>query len=134
MLPKGVLSIAIWALFGNPKKRKKSRIDQILTSACCPRQSEHIDIKRVAYIVNIVDRRRSSLSRCERPPLSSNVDDTFRQSTYRGEIFLCPELRTKFQRNPYFCRYRYLNFVKTHCRIGRKKPPCQKPARSVQPF
>ena len=32
-----------------PEKRKKSRIDQILTSACCPRHYEHIDIKRVAY-------------------------------------------------------------------------------------
>jgi len=31
------------------KKRKKSRIDQILASACCPRQNEHIDIKRDAY-------------------------------------------------------------------------------------
>jgi len=27
----------------------KSRIDQILASVCCPRQNEHIDIKKVAY-------------------------------------------------------------------------------------
>ena len=32
-----------------PEKRKKNRNDQILASACCPRQGEHIDIKRVAY-------------------------------------------------------------------------------------
>jgi len=52
MLPEGVLSIAISrSIFGNPKKGMKRGIDQILTSAsaCCPRQYEHIDIKRVAY-------------------------------------------------------------------------------------
>jgi len=50
MLPEGVLNIAIRADFWQPpKKQKKSGIDQILTSACCPRQNEHIDIKRVAY-------------------------------------------------------------------------------------
>jgi len=49
MPPKGVLSIAIRDDFWQPqKKRKKSRINQVLTSACCPRQNEHIDIKRVA--------------------------------------------------------------------------------------
>jgi len=32
-----------------PEKRNKSRIDQIFTSACCPRQYERVDIKRVAY-------------------------------------------------------------------------------------
>jgi len=32
-----------------PEKRKKSRIDQILTSACRHRQNEHTDIKTVAY-------------------------------------------------------------------------------------
>ena len=31
------------------EKRKKSGIDKILTSACCTRQNEHIDIKRIAY-------------------------------------------------------------------------------------
>jgi len=31
-----------------PEKRKKTGIDQMLTSACCPRQYEHTDIKRVA--------------------------------------------------------------------------------------
>jgi len=31
-----------------PEKRKKSGIGQKLTSACCPRQIEHIDIKKVA--------------------------------------------------------------------------------------
>jgi len=30
--------------------------------------------------VNIIDRRRSTFSRCERPPLSSLVDNTFRRS------------------------------------------------------
>jgi len=43
MLPEGVLSIAIRADFlATPEKRKKSRIDQILASVCCPRQNEHI--------------------------------------------------------------------------------------------
>jgi len=50
MLREGVLSIAIRADFWQPqKKRNKSRIDQILALACCPRQNEHRDIKRVAY-------------------------------------------------------------------------------------
>jgi len=29
---------------------------------------------------------------------------------------------------------RYLNFLKTQCRSGRKKPPCQKPHYSVHPL
>jgi len=50
MLPEGVLSIVIRADYWQPQKNeRKSRIDQILASACCPRQNEHIDIKRVAY-------------------------------------------------------------------------------------
>ena len=32
-----------------PEKQKKSGIGQRLTPACCTRQYEHIDIKRVAY-------------------------------------------------------------------------------------
>ena len=47
MLPEGVLSIAIRADFWQLQKNV-SGIDQMLTSACCPRQNEHIDIKRVA--------------------------------------------------------------------------------------
>jgi len=50
MLPEGVLSIAIRAdVWQLQKKRKKSGFDKILTPACCPRQNEYIDIKRVAY-------------------------------------------------------------------------------------
>ena len=45
----------------NPEKRKKSRIDQVLTSACCPRQYEHIDIKKVAN--NLVT---AILERCQK--------------------------------------------------------------------
>jgi len=45
-----------------PEKRKKSRIDQVLTSACCPRQYyEHIDIKKVAN--NLVT---AILERCQK--------------------------------------------------------------------
>jgi len=48
MLSEGVLSIAIRADFlVTPEKRKKSGIGQILTSACCPRQNEHINIKKL---------------------------------------------------------------------------------------
>ena len=44
--------------------------------------------------------------------------------TFRG-------LSQQFQREvPLFCWY----FVLKHCRIGRKMPPCQKPAWSVQLF
>jgi len=45
----------------NPEKRKKSGIDQVLTSACCPRQYEHIDIKKVAN--NLVT---AILERCQK--------------------------------------------------------------------
>ena len=41
MLPEGVLSMATMADFWQPrKKREKSEIDHILTSACCRRQNE----------------------------------------------------------------------------------------------
>jgi len=36
-------------IFGNPRKTKEKGIDQILASACCPRQYVHIDVKKVAY-------------------------------------------------------------------------------------
>ena len=50
MPPEGVSGIAITVEFWQPQKKgKKSGIDQILTSACCPQQYEYIDIKRVAY-------------------------------------------------------------------------------------
>ena len=49
---------------------------------------------------------------------------------------LSPELKTKFQKEVVglllFCRY--LNFLITECTIGRRKFPCQKPARSVHAF
>ena len=52
----------------------------------------------------------------------------------RGEIFLSPELGTKFQREvPLFLR-QVPNFLKTKCRINRRKHACQKPAQSVQSF
>ena len=58
MLPEGVLSIAIRAHFWQSQKRNKSGIDRILTSMCCPRQYEHIDIKKVAnnHATDILDR------------------------------------------------------------------------------
>jgi len=50
MLPEGVLSIGIGAGFWQPhKNERKAELIKILASACCPRQIEHIDIKRVAY-------------------------------------------------------------------------------------
>jgi len=41
-----------------PEKQKKSEIDQILTSVCCPGQNEHRDIKKVAnnHVTDILDR------------------------------------------------------------------------------
>jgi len=48
MLPEEVLSIAIRAYFWQPQKTKEKQNWSMLTSACCARQSEHIDIKRVA--------------------------------------------------------------------------------------
>ena len=76
-------------------------------------------------IVNLVDRRRSSLSRSERPPFLSLVDNTFRQSIYSGEK--SPEFVAKFPREvPLFCRY--LNFLKTQ----RKKTSAPKPS-SIRP-
>jgi len=41
-----------------PEKQKKSEIDQILTSVCCPGQNEHRDIKKVAnnHVIDILDR------------------------------------------------------------------------------
>ena len=49
-----------------PEKRKKSRIDQILASACCPRQNEYIDIKRVAYnhVAAILQRCQKARKMC----------------------------------------------------------------------
>jgi len=47
--------------------------------------------------------------------------------------FLSPESGAKFQRE-YSYFWRYLNFFKTQYRKGRRKLPCQKPARFVQPF
>jgi len=44
-----------------PEKRKKSGIDQILTSACYPRQNESTDIKTVAY-----NHVTAILQRCQR--------------------------------------------------------------------
>ena len=68
-------------------------------------------LSKLGGTVNSVDRRRSSLSRSEHPPFSSSVDNTFRRSHFG----------TTFQREvPLFCRY--LNFLPTQCRIGRKKP------------
>jgi len=46
MLPEGLLSIAIRADVWQPQNNERNRINQILTSACCTRQSGHI--KRVA--------------------------------------------------------------------------------------
>jgi len=77
-------------------------------------------------------RWRSSLSRSERPPSLGEIDMTFRRSTHRGES---PEFGTRFQNEVgHSCFRRYPNFLKTQCRGGRKKLPCEKPARFVQPF
>ena len=40
------------------KQKKKCGIDQILTSACCPQQNEHVDIKKVAcnHVTAILER------------------------------------------------------------------------------
>ena len=63
MIPAGVLRIAIRADFWQlQKERKRSGIGQILTSACCSQQHEHIDIKKAAnnHVTTI-------LERCQRP-------------------------------------------------------------------
>ena len=44
-----------------PGKRKKSGIDQILTSSCCLRQNEHTDIITVAY-----NHAAAILQRCQK--------------------------------------------------------------------
>ena len=49
-------------------------------------------------IIDLVDRRRSSLSRSERPPFSSQVDNTFLTMDTPLRNFLRPEFTTKFQR------------------------------------
>ena len=53
------ISIAIRTDFCQPRKtKKKCGIDQILTSACCPQQNEHVDIKKVAcnHVTAILER------------------------------------------------------------------------------
>jgi len=85
-------------------------------------------------IVNLVDRRQSSLSCSERPPFSSQVGigNMFRQWIRRDEICRVRSLgKRPREKVPLFCRYR--NFVKTNCTIGRKQPACQKPPRPGQP-
>ena len=81
----------------------------------------------LGVIVNIVDWRRPSLSRSERPPFSSYVGNTFRRSIglYRGEIFKV-RISGKSSRgkHPFFGDIRQI----------RRKLPCQKPARFVHPF
>jgi len=60
--------------------------------------------------VNIVHRRRSSLSRSQRPPFSSLVDNMFRRSICRGEFFQIGSLgQSSRGKNPYF--WRYQNFL-----------------------
>ena len=44
-------------------------------------------LSELGGVVNLDDRQRSSLSRSERPSLSSKVDNTLRRSICRGEIF-----------------------------------------------
>jgi len=78
-------------------------------------------------IINLVDRQLLSLSRSERPPFSSLVDNTIARSTIDmpWRNFLRPEFRKKFYREVCPSFRRHLNFLKTQCRTGRKKPPCQ---------
>ena len=67
---------------------------QLLTRAtvsCC-RQSltitfDKLQRSELGGIVNLVDRRWSSLSRSERPLFSSEVDNAFRRSICRSKIF-----------------------------------------------
>ena len=74
-------------------KRKKSRIDQILESACCPRQNEHIDIKRVAY-----NHVAAILQRCQK---GQNVSFFF----FFFFFFVTLFISTRFLRNYYSQAY-----------------------------
>jgi len=67
-----------------PEKRQKSGIDQILTSACCPRQNEHTYIKTVAYnhIAAILQRCQKGKKKCRSSSSSS--------SSFSSSHFLFP--------------------------------------------
>ena len=98
------------------------------TKSCC-RQSLTISAincsgraSELGGIVNLVDRRRSSLSR--------TLLELSRRSICRGEIFWVRSLEKKFQEEvPLFCGY--MNFLKT---LVEKKTQCQKPDYSVHQF
>ena len=60
----------------------------------------------------------------------SYVDNTLRRSICNGEIFQVQSLEQRSRgKYPYFCSY--LNFLKTQCKIGRRKLPCRKPAERI---
>jgi len=59
---------------------------------CSGRASE------LAGIVNLVDRRLPSLSRCEHPPFSGSIDNTLRRSICCGEIFYVQSLEQSSRR------------------------------------
>ena len=76
-------------------------------------------------IVNLFDKRPSSLSRSGRPPLST-FDDLYAVTKFSKVRRLGKSAGGKYS----FCRY--LNFrTKTMCGTGRKKPQCQK---QINPF
>jgi len=101
------------------------------TLSCC---RQRLTITAINYsgraselggIVNLVDRRRSSLSRCERPRCRAKltIDMPWRNRAFAAKV----------QREVYLF-WRYSNFLITRCRMGRRKFPCQKPARFVHAF
>jgi len=107
------------------------------TKSCC---RQRLTICAINYngraselggIIDLVDRRRPSLSRCERPPLSSWVDNTFRRSICRSEIFQVRSLGQS-SRGKCFYIWKWPHFLLTQCRTGGRKLRCQKPARFVR--
>ena len=75
-------------------------------------------------IINLVDRRLSSLSRAERPlsPAKLIARNHVRRLICRGEVRSWKKVSEGNTRH--FCWY--LNFLKTQCRIGRKKADMRK--------
>ena len=107
------------------------------TESCC-RQSLTITVinysggaSELGGIVNLVGRRRPSLSRSERPSCRAKL--ILHVSTIIYRTVRSPEFRRKFRTKvPLFCKY--LNSLRAQRKISRKKPPCQNPARYVRPF
>ena len=105
------------------------------TKSCC-RQLDDCAIdysgraSELGLIINLVDWRRPSLSCSERPPFSTKVDNTIRWSSCSGEILEVHRVWSKItEGNTLIFEDNWISLWQ--CRIGRRKLPRQKPARSV---